>query len=127
MNDKIAEKSKTEVATDKHRQYLLPAVANYYKQPLVLESGSGMTVKDVEGREYLDFFGGILTVSVGHCDERVNQALKAQIDRLGHVSSLRPRLSAVELAEWLANITPGSIKKSIFSPSGTEAVDTAVV
>ncbi|MEZ5063547.1 MAG: aspartate aminotransferase family protein [bacterium] len=111
----------------KHREYLQPAVANYYAEPLVIDSAKGMHVRDVDGREYLDFFGGILTVSIGHCDERVTAAIKAQVDRLGHVSSLYPVVPVVELAERLARLTPGRLQKTIFNASGTEADDTAVV
>ncbi len=111
----------------KHREYLLPAVANYYEEPLVLESGDGLRVRDVDGNAYLDFFGGILTVSIGHCDPRVTGPVKAQLERLGHVSSLYPTLPTVELAERLARITPGRLTKSIFTASGSEADDTAVV
>ena len=64
-------------------------------------------MRDVDGREYLDFFGGILTLSVGHAHPKVNAALHAQIDRIGHVSSLYPHAQVVELAETLARITPG--------------------
>lgn len=112
---------------EKHKKYLLPAVANYYEEPLVLESGQGLTVRDANGETYLDFFGGILTVSIGHCDPRITDPIKAQVDRLGHVSSLYPVLPVVELAERLARITPGRLQKSIFTPSGTDADDTAVV
>lgn len=119
--------TKSAEITRKHREYLLPAVANYYEEPIVLESGDGFRVTDVEGRTYLDFFGGILTISIGHCDPRINEPLKSQIDRLGHVSSLYPTIPAVELAERLANITPGKLKKSIFTASGTSADETAVI
>lgn len=112
---------------DKNAQYLFPAVANYYQEPLVLESGAGLRVRDADGHEYLDFFGGILTISIGHCDPRVTEPLKAQIDRLGHVSTLYPTLPVVELAERMARLTPGELKRSMFTASGTEAVDTAVV
>lgn len=111
----------------KQKEYLLPALANYYADPIVLERGQGLRVTDVDGNQYLDFFGGILTVSIGHCDERVTGPLKAQIDRLGHVSTLYPTLPIVELAERLARITPGALKRSMFTTSGTEADDTAVV
>jgi alanine-glyoxylate transaminase/(R)-3-amino-2-methylpropionate-pyruvate transaminase len=110
----------------KEKEFLWPSMGHYYQEPIVLESGRGLRVKDVDGRTYLDFFGGILTVSVGHCNERVNGALKAQIDRLGHVSTLYPTLPMVELAEKLARITPGKLKKSFFTASGTEADETAV-
>jgi len=112
---------------EKHKKYLLPAVANLYKEPIVLDRGEGLHVRDVDGKRYLDFFGGILTLSIGHCDSRVTGPLKAQIDRLGHVSSLYPTVPVVELAERLARITPGRLQKSIFQASGTEADDTAVV
>ena len=111
----------------KHKKYLWPAVANYYEEPLVPESGHGLTVRDADGETYLDFFGGILTVSIGHCDPRITGPIKAQVDRLGHVSSLYPVLPVVELAERLARITPGRLQKSIFTPSGTDADDTAVI
>ncbi|GJM22770.1 MAG: aminotransferase [Planctomycetota bacterium] len=110
----------------KHKAHLLPSVTNYYAEPVVLDHGKGTRLTDVNGREYLDFFGGILTVSVGHCDDRVTGALKAQIDRLGHVSTLYPTLPIVELAERMAQITPGKLNKSMFTASGTEADETAV-
>ena len=127
MSERAARESVGRSVLEKHREYMLPAVANYYQEPVALESGSGARVRDFDGREYLDFFGGILTISIGHCDERVNAPLKAQLDKLGHVSTLYPTLPMVELAERMARITPGALKKSIFTTSGTEADDTAVV
>jgi 4-aminobutyrate aminotransferase-like enzyme len=125
--DQATQQSSSQDVRDKHKKYLLPAVANYYTEPIVLESGSGMHVRDMDGREYLDFFGGILTVSVGHCNPAVNEPVKAQLDRLGHVSTLYPTVPIVELAERLARITPGKLQKSMFTTSGSEADDTAVV
>ncbi len=112
---------------EKHRQYLFPSVINYYEEPLVLTEGKGLRIRDADGREYLDFFGGILTVSIGHADDRVNAAIRAQIDRLSHVSTLYPTLPVVELAETLARITPGNLTQSFFTASGTEADETAVM
>src|SRR5271156_5012378 len=105
----------------KHKEFLFPSVANYYKESVVLESGHGARLKDLDGNSYLDFFGGILTVSVGQTHERVNAALHAQIDRLGHVSTLYPTLPIVDLAEKLVSLAPGKIKKAFFTASGTEA------
>jgi 4-aminobutyrate aminotransferase-like enzyme len=110
----------------KHKKFLFPSVANYYEESVVLESGKGSRLKDLDGRSYLDFFGGILTVSVGQAHERVNAALHAQIDRLGHVSTLYPTLGIVELAEKLVNLAPGKLEKAFFTASGTEADETAV-
>ncbi|HIG10791.1 MAG: aspartate aminotransferase family protein [bacterium] len=110
----------------KHDEFLLPSVANYYQAPLVFTDGAGARLRDSSGTEYLDFFGGVLTVSIGHCDSRVNESVKLQMDRLGHVSTLYPTLPIVELAERMARITPGALKKSMFTTSGTEADETAV-
>lgn len=118
--------SKTNQLLAKHKEYLLPSVSNYYKQPIALVEGRGTRLTDIEGQQYLDFFGGILTVSVGHCEPRVTDAIKLQVDRLGHVSTLYPTLPIVELAERMARITPGRLQKSMFTASGTEADETAV-
>jgi 4-aminobutyrate aminotransferase-like enzyme len=111
----------------RHKEYLFPSVINYYAEPLVLTDGKGLRVRDADGREFLDFFGGILTISIGHADDRVNAAIKAQVDRLSHVSTLYPTLPVVDLAETLARITPGRLKQSFFTASGTEADETAVM
>lgn len=110
----------------KHKQYLFPSVANYYEESVVLADGKGSYVTDLDGRKYLDFFGGILTVSVGHANDKVNAAVKAQMDRIGHVSTLYPTIPIVELAERLVKLAPGKLGKAFFCASGTEADETAV-
>jgi 4-aminobutyrate aminotransferase-like enzyme len=111
----------------KHKEFLFPACTNYYEEPIVPWEGKGLRVRDLDGREFLDFFGGILTVSVGHANDEVNAAVKAQIDRIGHVSTLYPTVPIVELAEKLASIAPGQLKKCYFTASGTEADETGVM
>ncbi|MGH9367444.1 MAG: aspartate aminotransferase family protein [Thermoanaerobaculia bacterium] len=112
---------------EKHREFLFPATIQYYQEPIVLTEGKGLRIRDADGNEYLDFFGGILTVSIGHADDRVNAAIVAQLDRFAHVSTLYPTLPVVELAERLARLTPGNLKQSYFTASGTEADETAVM
>ena len=114
-------------ARAKQKQFLFPSVMTYYEEPLVLTDGKGRRVRDAEGREFLDFFGGILTISIGHADDRVRAAIKAQVDRLCHVSTLYETLPAIELAETLARVTPGRLTQSFFTASGTEADETAVM
>ncbi len=111
----------------KQKEFLFPCVSNYYQEPLVLQKGKGTALWDTAGRQYLDFFGGILTVSVGHCNEKVNARVKQQIDTLGHVSTLYPTEPIVRLAERLAKLMPGSLKKVFFTNSGTEADETAIM
>ncbi len=112
---------------EKHQQYLFPNVANYYQEPVVMDRGEGKYLYDLEGRQYLDFFGGILTVSVGHCHPKVTARVVEQQQRLVHTSTLYPTLPIVQLAERLAQITPGRLQKSFFTNSGTEANETAVL
>ena len=125
MSDSKKEPTSAEVRA-KHKEFLFPSVANYYAEPVVLASGKGSRLKDQDGASYLDFFGGILTVSLGQAHEKVNKALHAQIDRLGHVSTLYPTLPIVDLAEKLVSLAPGQLKKAFFTASGTEADETAV-
>ena len=77
-----------------NQEFLFPAVFHYYKDPLVLTRAKDQFVWDADGNQYLDFFGGILTVSVGHCNDKVNQAVHAQVDKLQHVSTVFARSSS---------------------------------
>lgn len=87
----------------------------------------GVWVKDIDGDEYLDLFAGILTTSVGHCHPDVTAATKAQIDKLGHTSSLYITDPQINAARRLADIAPGALNKSFFTNSGTEAIETAIM
>jgi 4-aminobutyrate aminotransferase-like enzyme len=111
----------------KHKDYIFPCVATYYSEPLVADHAEGKYVWDLEGRRYLDFFGGILTISVGHCNPKVTGKIKKQVDRLQHTSTVYPNEQTVALAEKLAQITPGRLQKSFFTNSGTEANEAAVL
>ena len=111
----------------KHKEFLFPCVTNYYEEPIVLTEGKGSFVKDADGRDYLDFFGGILTLGLGHCHDEVVSRVQEQIATLGHTSSLYPTANQVRVAERLAKITPGKLKKSLFTTSGTEANETAIL
>jgi 4-aminobutyrate aminotransferase len=116
-----------EEIVSKHRKYIFPSVANYYSNPMPVVRGEGKHVYDADGREYLDFFGGILTISVGHCHPDVNAEVKEQVDTLQHASTLYPTEPMVALAEKLARLTPGQLEKSFFTNSGTEANETAIL
>ena len=110
-----------------NQEHLFPAVFHYYRDPLVLMPAKHQFVWDSEGNQYLDFFGGILTVSVGHCNERVNAAVHAQVDKLQHVSTVFATEPQAALAKKIAEIAPGEGWKSFFTCSGTEANETAIL
>ncbi|MGI8644041.1 MAG: aspartate aminotransferase family protein, partial [Thermomicrobiales bacterium] len=87
--------------------------------------GEGQFVYDGEGRQYLDFFGGIVTVSSGHAVPEINQAIKEQLDRITHTSTLFLIRSQIELAARLRQMTPEKFNKVLFVNSGTEANEAA--
>jgi 4-aminobutyrate aminotransferase len=109
------------------KEFLFPSVFHYYKEPLVVTRAKGQYVYDADDRQYLDFFGGIVTISVGHANDRVNAKVHAQIDRLEHVSTVFATAPQVELARKIASIAPGRLRKSFFTNSGTEANETAIL
>ena len=109
------------------QEYLLPCVKHYYEKPMNLVSGSMQFLKDSTGREYLDFFAGILSVNSGHSNPEINARVHEQIDKLQHVSTVYLIEPMIELAEELARTTPGDLKKSFFCNSGSEAIDTALL
>ena len=111
---------------ERQKEFLFPAVAMYYQEPLALVRGEGEYVWDDEGNKYLDCFGGVLTVSVGHCNPAVTDAVVEQMRTIQHTSTLYANKPQADLAEKLYQITPGRLKKSFFTNSGTEADDTAI-
>ncbi|HEX8524011.1 MAG TPA: aspartate aminotransferase family protein [Tepidisphaeraceae bacterium] len=110
----------------KHKEYLFPAVSMYYKDPIAITRGEGSWVWDDQGNKYLDAFGGVLTVSVGHANPKVTEAIVKQVKELVHTSTLYANKQQSDLAEKLAQIAPGNLKKTFFTSSGTEANETAV-
>ena len=108
------------------QEYIFPCVGHLYQEPVVMVRGDGMKVWDAEGREYLDFFSGILSTSIGHCHPRLVSAITEQASKLGHTSTLYVTEPQVEAARRLAQIAPGNLKRSFFSNSGTEAIETAI-
>jgi len=109
------------------RNKVIP-VGNASIIPYYMESAKGAMIRDVEGREYVDFSSGISVSSVGHCHPRVVEAIKDQAEKLLHTCFLvKPYPPIIELAEKLCAVTPGDFpKKALFLNSGAEAVENAV-
>lgn len=112
---------------EKQSKYLWKNHILYYTDPMPLDHGEGLYVWDVDGNRYLDFFGGILTTSVGHNHPRVVEAIREQAGKLIHSSTLYPQENHVRLAEKIAEIAPGDLQTSYFTNSGSEANETAIV
>jgi 4-aminobutyrate aminotransferase-like enzyme len=102
-------------------------MAYYGDEPLAVERALGSRLWDVEGHEYLDFFGGILTVSVGHANPEVADAIERQLRTVQHTSTLYLNEITVRVAERIAAIAPGRLTRSFFTSSGSEANETAIL
>ena len=110
---------------DKQQRYMWGQM-NYYKRPISIARGQGVHVWDTQGKQYLDMFGSILSVSCGHCHPKVTEAIVKQVQTLVQCSSVYPHVNAVTYAEKLAEITPPGMTRSYYSLTGTDAVENAI-
>jgi 4-aminobutyrate aminotransferase len=111
----------------RHRRVLPRWLALNYEHPIALVEGEGRRVRDAEGREYLDFLGGILTTMTGYGVPRVVEAIRHQAERMLHTSTLYLIPQQIELAEKIASLVPIADARVFFTTSGTEANDTALL
>src|SRR5512139_794484 len=95
--------------------------------PVYVERARNAEIWDVEGRRYIDFAAGIAVLNTGHLHPKVREAVSNQLDAFSHTCFMvTPYASAVELAERLNRLVPGTTpKKSIFVTTGAEAVENA--
>jgi 4-aminobutyrate aminotransferase-like enzyme len=100
----------------KREKFIIPGVKQMYADPPHFVKGKGQYLFDETGREYLDMFAGIVTVSVGHCHPKVVQATVNQVNTLQHTSTIFMTQPMVDLGEKLAEITPRQRWASRLSP-----------
>ena len=110
----------------RHERVVARPLAIYL--PLVVESGSGATITDVDGSTFIDFTGGVGVLNVGHSHPRVVAAAQEQLERFSHTDyTIVPYEVYVRLAERLVELAPFSVPaKAAFFNAGTEAVENAV-
>ncbi|KAE8728109.1 Alanine--glyoxylate aminotransferase 2-like protein 1 [Hibiscus syriacus] len=112
----------------KRKEYLSPSMFYFYdKRPVNMVDGRMQYLFDEDGRRYLDAFGGIATVSCGHCHPDVVDAIVNQTKRLQHSTILYLNSAIADFAEALANKLPGNLKVVFFTNSGTEANELAMM
>ena len=99
---------------------------NYGAPEISLVKGAGAQVWDADGKEYLDFLGGIATNILGHAHPVLISAITKQVNELGHVSNLYAHPRAIELAEKLKDLTGSTEAKVFFCNSGAEANEAAL-
>jgi len=122
------ERQKGDLEMIKSNQYMERAeqyvLHTYNRFPIVLEKGEGVRLYDVEGKEYLDFAGGIAVFALGYHYPKYDQALKDQIDNVIHTSNLYYNIPMAEAAKKL--VTAAGMDKAFFTNSGTEAIEGAI-
>ena len=109
------------------KEFVNPAIFHYYKKPIMVVEGKGQYLFDETGRRYLDGFGGIVTVSVGHCHPEVVKAANLQNETIQHTTTIYLNPGVALYAKELAAKMPGDLKVCYFVNSGSEANDLAVL
>lgn len=102
-------------------------VGNIYQRfPINISKGKGATVWDTSGREYIDCMGGYGVALVGHCNDRVVQAIKDQVENLitCHMSIYND--TRLKFLQKISEISPKELSKFFFSNSGAESVEAAI-
>ena len=99
---------------------------NYGTPSIALVKGKGLVVTDADGKQYLDFLGGIATSILGHAHPAIVKAVTKQVSTLSHVSNFYAHPHAIELAEKLAAMTGDKKAKVFFCQSGAEANEAAL-
>ncbi|WP_214482273.1 adenosylmethionine--8-amino-7-oxononanoate transaminase [Bacillus sp. SM2101] len=123
MNDheQLIEKSK------KHLWLPFTQMKDYERDPLIIESGEGVKLKDTEGKVYYDGFSSVWLNVHGHRKKELDDAIRAQLDKIAHSTLLgMTNVPATELAEQLVNLTPPGLDRVFYSDSGATSVEIAL-
>ena len=109
------------------KDYILPCLNFFYKNPPQFVRGEMQYLYDHKGRKYLDFFSGVSVMSCGHSNPFIIEKTIEQLRQLQHVCNIYLTQPVAELAQKLASILPGDIGCSFFCNSGSEALDGAML
>jgi alanine-glyoxylate transaminase/(R)-3-amino-2-methylpropionate-pyruvate transaminase len=111
------------------QKYLMPGLLTYYQEPLLISQGHMQYVWDEQGKQYLDAFAGVVTVSVGHCHPHVVERVREQVGKLQHTTTLYLHPSVGQLGQRLAATMPtdSGLNNTYFTNSGSEANEVAIL
>lgn len=111
----------------KHLWLPFTQMSDYERDPLIIESGDGIILKDIDGNEYLDGYSSLWLNVHGHNKRELNEAIKEQLDKIAHSTLLgAANVPAVQLAEKLIDISPSNLQRVFYSDSGATSVEIAV-
>ncbi|WP_371361475.1 Acetylornithine aminotransferase [Sporomusa rhizae] len=111
----------------KKKDYIIPCVYHFYSKPMQLVKGEMQYLYDTTGKQYLDCFAGVSVVNCGHCHPEITKAVCDQVTTLQHTCTIFLTENIVNLAERLAQVTPGRLQKTFFCSSGSEANEGAAL
>lgn len=111
----------------KKQAYIMPCLGHFYERPPQFVRGEMQYLYDHQGKKYLDCFAGVSVVNCGHCNPEITAKICQQVNTLQHVCNIYLTENFVNLAERLAKITPGSLCKSFFCSTGSEANEGALL
>lgn len=109
------------------REYLMPCLGHFYKEPPVFARGEMQYLYDNNGKKYLDFFAGVSVMNCGHSNPEIIDRITGQLRTLQHVTNVYLTEPVVELARRLSDILPGNLHNSFFCMSGSEANEGAML
>ncbi len=109
------------------REYLMPCLGYFYKEPPVFAKGEMQYLYDEQGKKYLDFFAGVSVMNCGHSNPEILDKVIGQLQTLQHVTNIYLTRPVVELARRLSEVLPGDLHNSFFCMSGSEANEGAML
>lgn len=110
----------------KRQQYFFPATSNFYREPPQIVGGSMQYLYDQDNKSYTDFYAGVSVLNCGHSNTEILKDTIEQLGKMQHTTALYLTQPMVELAERLAAILPGNIKRTFFCVTGSEANEGAM-
>ncbi len=117
---------KKEEIIQAEKKHIVPTVAHYYKEPILLVEGKGAVLKDIAGKEYIDLFAGICTTISGYAHPKLVDTIKWQAERLIYTSTMYSTIPYPVLAKKLAQVAPPGLSQVFVVNSGSEANEAAL-
>ncbi|MEM6526742.1 MAG: aspartate aminotransferase family protein [Chloroflexota bacterium] len=128
MEAQLNSSTKTQALLERHNNVMFEAIHPYFgDHPIAVDRAKDQYMWDMEGNRYLDFFGGVLTVSVGHCNDEITERTVEQLRTAQHTSTLYINEIMVRAAEKVVELVPGRLGKVYFTSTGSEANETAIL
>lgn len=112
---------------NKKKEYIMPCLGHFYNLPPQFVKGDMQYLFDSDGKKYLDCYAGVSVINCGHCNSEIVNKMIEQIKTLQHVCNIYLTENFVNLAERLAQVTPGNLQKCFFCSTGTEANEGALL